>query len=119
MKKFDKVKIHENVSLDKFTTYRLPAKTKYLAYPENVKELVFDNKLVGFCSYDFSRENYTRFITVLNADVTGTNEYSLVIITRDTEEECFDELDGQLSDGIFENSRTGFVKEVDLMNYRG
>ena len=76
----------------------------------------------SFCksySYDFSRENYTRFITVLNADVTGTNEYSLVIITRDTEEECFDELNGQLSDGIFENSRTGFVKEVDLMNYRG
>ena len=76
----------------------------------------------SFCksySDDFSRENYTRFITVLNADVTGTNEYSLVIITRDTEEECFDELNGQLSDGIFENSRTGFVKEVDLMNYRG
>jgi len=40
MKKFDKVKIHENVSLEKYTTYRLPAKTKYLAYPENVKELV-------------------------------------------------------------------------------
>lgn len=64
---------------------------------------------------DFSTENCTRFITVLNADVTGTNDYSLVIITRDTEEDCLDEFNGQLSDGIFENSRTGKVEEINLL----
>ena len=40
MKKFDKVKIMEDVPLKKYTTYKLPAKTKYMAYPENTKQLI-------------------------------------------------------------------------------
>lgn len=61
---------------------------------------------------DFSLDGDTRIIAVENADKTGTNEYSIVRITRNTAEECYDELLGQLSDGIFENARFGKVEEV-------
>lgn len=64
--------------------------------------------------HDFSRDGKTRIIEVLNSDMTGTNDYTLVIITRDTAEECMDELNGQISDGIFENCGTGHVYEVFL-----
>ena len=64
--------------------------------------------------YDFSDEKYgTRIIEVLNSDRTGTNEYSIVTITRNTAEECEEELDGQLSDGIFENINYGSVVECE------
>lgn len=58
---------------------------------------------------DFSKDGKVRIIEVQNSDITGTNEYSDLIITRDTKEECQEELDGQISDGIFENSNTGCV----------
>lgn len=61
--------------------------------------------------YDFSTENNTRIIEVLNADTTGTNDYSIVKITRNTPGECEREFRGQLTDGIFENSRVGNVVE--------
>lgn len=69
----------------------------------------------SFCksySYDFSKENDIRIIEVLNSDITGTNEYSIIKITRNTAKECEEELSGQLSDGIFENSRTGKIEEI-------
>ena len=67
---------------------------------------------------DFSDEKVgTRIITVLNSDVTGTNDYSLVIVTRNTEEECDKTIDGQVSDGIFENCRTGRIEFVDLQMF--
>ena len=59
--------------------------------------------------YDFSENGITRIIEVENSDRTGTNDFSIVHITRDTDDECIRELEGQLSDGIFENSRTGAV----------
>lgn len=62
--------------------------------------------------YDFSRGSHTRIIEVQNSDITGTNEYSVMIITRDTYEECESELWGQISDGIFEDSRVGLVTEI-------
>ena len=62
--------------------------------------------------YDFSKENDVRIIEIENSDKTGTNDYSVVKITRNTSEECQDELDGQISDGIFENSRVGIVEEI-------
>ena len=61
---------------------------------------------------DFSKDGYARIISVENADKTGTNEYTIIRITRNTSEECQDELIGQLSDGIFENSRFGKVVEI-------
>lgn len=51
-------------------------------------------------------------LEVKNSDKTGTNEYSIFSVTCDTEEECAAELEGQLSDGIFENSRVGKVVEI-------
>lgn len=62
--------------------------------------------------YDFSTCNNTRIIKVYNSDQTGTNEYSIVSITRNTAEECLRELEGQISDGIFENSRVGRIVEL-------
>ena len=69
----------------------------------------------SFCNsylYDFSINGKTRIIEVLNSDKTGTNEYSVIRITRDTAQECDDELWGQISDGVFENSRHGIVEEI-------
>ena len=62
--------------------------------------------------YDFSENGIIRIIEVDNSDKTGTNEYSIIRITRNSFEECEQELNGQLSDGIFENSRVGKVVEV-------
>ena len=64
------------------------------------------------CKYDFSENETVRIIEVENSDKTGTNEYSIIRITRDSFEECEEELNGQLSDGIFENSRVGKVVEI-------
>ena len=64
--------------------------------------------------YDFSdAEHGTRIIDIDREDVTGTNDYVIVRITRDTEEECRDEFWGQVSDGIFENSKVGLIEEVE------
>ena len=63
--------------------------------------------------YNFSNNCFgIRIIKVENSDITGTNEYSIVRITRNNAQECFEELEGQLSDGIFENSCFGKVEEI-------
>ena len=63
-------------------------------------------------AHDWSNEyDGCRIVSVMNSDITGTNDYTIVRITRDTADDCFDELSGQLSDGIFENSRTGNIVE--------
>ena len=69
----------------------------------------------SFCEsykYDGSNGDNVRIVEVENSDKTGTNEYSIVRITRNTAEECLQELEGQLSDGIFENSRVGVIEEI-------
>ena len=63
-------------------------------------------------TYDFSEEGDVRIIEVENSDKTGTNEYTVVKVTRNTAEECEAELSGQITDGIFENSRVGEVLEI-------
>lgn len=63
-------------------------------------------------THDFTAGDNVRILEVFNSDRTGTNEYSLVRITRNTAEECEREFYGQLYDGIFENYRTGRVEEV-------
>lgn len=50
--------------------------------------------------------------TVLNADITGTNNYSIVIFEADTKEKIEEALNGQLYDGIFENSAYGITEEI-------
>ena len=69
--------------------------------------------------YNFSNKNVVRIIEVFNSDVTGTNDYSIIRITRDSAEECERELDGQVSDGIFENSRVGKIVEEHEYNKLG
>lgn len=70
-------------------------------------------------SYNFTVErNGSRLIVdVWNSDMTGTNEYTLIRITGPSSQACLDELNGQLSDGIFENSRVGKVEEFDTIVY--
>lgn len=63
--------------------------------------------------WDFSdKECGVRIIEVENSDKTGTNDYSIIRISRNTYEECYEELQGQISDGIFENSRVGEIVEI-------
>ena len=62
--------------------------------------------------YDWSDEEGIRIVEVLNSDITGTNAYSIIRITRDTPSQCEEDLYGQESDGVFENSRTGFITEI-------
>lgn len=62
--------------------------------------------------YDFSKNGKTRILEIFNQDKTGTNDYSILKITCDTLSEVESELDGQLSDGIFENFRVGRIDEV-------
>ena len=69
----------------------------------------------SFCEsykYDLSDGENIRIVEVENSDKTGTNDYSVIRITRNTSEECQKELEGQLSDGIFENSRVGVFEEL-------
>ena len=62
--------------------------------------------------YDWSKDGQIRIVELENADKTGTNDYTIIHITRNTAEECEAELDGQLTDGIFENSRFGHIEEI-------
>ena len=61
---------------------------------------------------DFSKPGDVRIIEVLNSDKTGTNDYSIIRITRNTEDEVLSEFEGQISDGVFENSRVGKVVRI-------
>ena len=63
-------------------------------------------------TWDFSHPDDVRILEVENSDKTGTNDYSIIRITRNTAKECEDELRGQISDGIWENSRVGKVEEI-------
>lgn len=63
--------------------------------------------------YDWSYSGNIRIVEVRNSDKTGTNDYSEVIITRNTASECASEFWGQVSDGIFENRRVGRIVEID------
>ena len=75
-------------------------------------------------TWNWSNNNEgTRLVEVFGSDVTGTNDYTIIRITRDTLEDCLDEFDGQYSDGVFENSRvSGYErienpKEIEVLGY--
>lgn len=52
-------------------------------------------------------------IEVRNADLTGTNDYTeLVMSGYEQIEDAFDVVWAQISDGIFENKRVGWVEYV-------
>lgn len=68
------------------------------------------------CICDFTGENEynpgTRIIEMRRSDVTGTNEYAEIRITRDTIHDVIRELECQLWDGFFENMHFGNVVAV-------
>jgi hypothetical protein len=64
------------------------------------------------CKYDWSNGNTVRLFCVENADVTKTNEYTLVHVTSNTAMGCFDELAYQLADGILKHCKVGKIVEV-------
>ena len=58
-----------------------------------------------------------RIIKILNSDILGTNDYNIVIITRETATQCDDEMFGQWSDGIFENCNVESPIELEADGY--
>ena len=62
--------------------------------------------------FDYRTPEEPRVIEIDSADKTGTNEFVVVRITRNTAEECKRELNSQLSDGIFEDVNTGASIEL-------
>ena len=80
----------------------------YGAYEHRQKESFNESHKNDFSNNDSG----IRTIEVENSDITGTNEYSIVRITRNTKDECESELWGQVSDGIFENCIVGRVEEI-------
>lgn len=65
-------------------------------------------------SFNSSRsfETERAAVEIFNSDRTGSNMYSLMQITAEDFESCREEFSGQLSDGVFENSRTGEIQEI-------
>lgn len=81
------------------------------------RESFFESREYDFTKLD-DTEGYhpdhlgVRNIKILNSDITGTNDYSIVIITRDNEALCDREMDGQWSDGIFENCNVSLYEPL-------
>lgn len=70
-----------------------------------------DSYLYNFSKYE---NDEIRIIEALNSDKTGTNEYSIFpIMMNKTPHEVDLEMEAQLSDGMFENSRYGKVEEIE------
>ena len=61
-------------------------------------------------SWSFETEQAA--VEIFNSDRTGSNLYTLMQITAEDFEACREEFNGQLSDGVFENSRTGEIQEI-------
>ena len=49
---------------------------------------------------------------VRNADITGANDYTELVVEAETNEAIINGLGGQIDDGVFENSRTGKITEI-------
>lgn len=64
-------------------------------------------------TYDWSKKGDTRIVELINADKSGTNDYTIIRITRNTLKQCEEELEGQLYDGVFENAGIGKVEEME------
>ena len=70
--------------------------------------------------WDLSRDGDIRIIEADNSDRTGTNEFTLFRVTRNSKRECEEEFDGQISDGYFEESVVGettLISEKEVEEY--
>ena len=63
--------------------------------------------------YDWSEGDNIRIVEMRNADITGTNDFTEVLITMNTAKECDEELIGQISDGLFEDCNVGRVEGLE------
>lgn len=59
--------------------------------------------------YDWSENGKIRIVEMINSDKTGTNEYTELVITAEIP---YCELEAQLFDGLFEDSRFGKITEI-------
>ena len=75
------------------------------------QRMSFDGSVYWDWSYE---EDDVRIFEAINADLTNTNEYTIVRITRDTEELCDDDFFRQLQDGYFENSSVGKTEVISV-----
>lgn len=65
------------------------------------------------CEYEtWDAKGNQILLTILNADLTGCYDYSIVSVTANSEEECRRVLDAQISDGVFKNYHVGRVEEL-------
>lgn len=62
--------------------------------------------------YDWTEGDNVRIVEVKRVDQTESNDYVIFTITRNTSEECEAELNGQISDGVFENEDVEKVEEL-------
>ena len=53
-------------------------------------------------------------VSVLNGDMTGQHDYTSISICGESDAVIMEELEGQISDGLFENCSVGKVEEIDL-----
>lgn len=58
-------------------------------------------------------------VEVINSDITGTNEYSLLIIIGEDELCCDKEMEAQIYDGAFENCTVGNIELVSVYRKEG
>lgn len=65
--------------------------------------------------YNWTEGDNVRIVEVKRADQTGETDSIIVKITRNTAEECEAELNGQISDGLFENEKVEKVEELPII----
>lgn len=68
--------------------------------------------------YDFSKNGDKRIVEILNSDVLGHNDFSVLGITRNTLDEVEAELQSQLDDGLFECCNYGKVEEIQTLKLK-
>lgn len=68
--------------------------------------------------YDFSKNGDKRVFEILNSDVLGHNDFSILGITRNTFDEVKSELQSQLEDGLFECCSYGKVEEFQTLKLK-
>lgn len=67
----------------------------------------------SFCRSRICDIGSDHLMEVINSDITGTHDYSIVRITLETETECDTAMFVQICDGLFENSRVGRIEVTD------
>lgn len=68
--------------------------------------------------YDFSKNGDKRVVEILNSDILGHNDFSVIGITRNTLDEVESELQSQLDDGLFECCKYGKVEEIQSLKLK-